>query len=1058
MQRMVAWFAANPVAANLLLILIVMGGVVTIPGIRREVLPDLTADAVSIRVEYRGAAPAEVETAICIRVEEQLQGIDGIKRVTSTASEGLCTTVAEADLHADMRQVLDDVKRQIDAIDTFPEEAEKPDIHRVTIAAKVVEVALSGNTDEKTLAAVGRRVRDEISALPGVTRVDLKDAPDYEVSIELSEESMRRHGLSFDAVARAVRRSSIDLPGGSVKTRAGEVLLRTKGQAYRAADFARIPVRTRADGTRLRLGDIAEIVDGFADVDQWARFNGDPAVVIRVFRVGQQNALEIASTVRAYVDEENLRLPDGLALTVWYDRTNLLRSRLTTLIENGRSGFFLVLVVLSLFLRLRVAFWIVFGLPLCFLGTLWLMPTFGVTINSNSAFAFILVLGILVDDAIVIGENIFTHHEQRGWTLDAAIAGVQEVAVPVTFGVLTTAVAFAPILLSPGPMGRLMHPIPICVLLALGFSLIESMLILPSHLAHGSDKDPDQARFRFQRIWRGVQDRIDGGLRRFIDRVYRPGLDLCIEWRYTTVSVALTGLLLTSGLLASGWLHFAFMEKLGGEHAIATIELPVGTPARVTAERVMHLERTAQEITAELREEYGEPVVEHLYTSIGEIRWGDKQSTLGDGLLGANIGEVVLVLTHEEERSVPAETVVGRWRDRVGSIAEAELDFTADLISAGDPINIELRGNDLDGLRAASNELRAELARYPGIIDVSDSFRGGKRELRLDILPSAQPLGLTLSNLARQVRQAFYGEEVQRIQRERDDVRVMLRYPRKQRQSIAAVENMFIRTPAGDEVPFHTVAEVREGVGFAAIARTNRQRTVNVIGDVDLETGNANEVVADLERGFLPELMRRYTDVRYGLEGEQREQAETMGALGRGAVLALLAIYALLAIPLRSYIQPLLIMMAIPFGLIGAVIGHIVLGHILSMSSVMGMVALAGVVVNDSLVLVSYINQRRDRGVGLRDAIRDSGAARFRPILLTSLTTFAGLIPILSDFSFQTKLLKPMAISLAFGVLFATLVTLILVPATYAMLEDVREALGHRRARRAESRAVGGPS
>jgi multidrug efflux pump subunit AcrB len=1037
MRGLVAWFAANPVAANLLLMFIVLGGIVTLPGIRREVFPEISVDAVSVTVEYPGAAPAEVESAICIRVEEQIQGVDGIKRVTSTAREGMCTTVAELALHADLRKALDDIETQVDAIDTFPEEAERPDVERIEVTERVMEVALAGPVDEDTLARVGRRVRDEISNLPGITRVDLKNAPDYEISIELSEESMRRHGLTFDAVAAAIRRSSIDLPGGSIKTVAGEVLLRTKGQAYRAADFERIPVIGRPDGTRLLLGDVATVVDGLADSDEWARFNGEPAVVIRVFRVGQQNALEIADAVRAYIDAENPKLPQGLALTAWYDLTKMLRSRMDTLVENGINGFFLVLIVLSLFLRLRVAFWILFGLPLCFLGTLWWMPAFGVSINSNSLFAFILVLGILVDDAIVIGENIFTHHERKGWSLDAAIGGVQEVAVPVVFGVLTTAVAFAPLLLAPGPMGRMFRPIPICVLLALAFSLLESMLILPSHLAHGVDRGASQGRFAFQRGWRRLQERIDRGLRRFIDGVYRSVLETCIEWRYTTAAAALAVLLLCAGLFAGDWLRFAFIPKLGGLHAIAVVELPIGTPARVTSEVLRLVERSGAQAIEQLEAESGEKVARHMFTSVGAIRWGDGRGSLTEqGRNGSHLGEVVIELTSEDERSLAADTVVNRWRQLCGPLAGAELGFTAEIVSAGEPINIALRGENLDDLRRAAERLKAAIATYPGVVDVGDSFQGGKRELQLDILPSAEPLGLTLTDLGRQVRQSFYGEEVQRVQRERDDIKVMLRYPRARRQTLAAVEKMFIRTPDGDEVPFHTVAAVEEGIGFATIARTDRERTVNVVGDVDLEVGNANEVVADLERELLPALAREFPGVEHYLEGEQREQSETLDAMGRGAVLALLAIYALLAVPLRSYSQPLLIMLAIPFGLIGAVAGHLLLGSILSMSSLMGMVALAGVVVNDSLVLVSYVNQNRAAGVPVARAIRDAGAARFRPILLTSLTTFAGLVPILADTGYDAALLRPMAISLAFGVLLATAVTLLLVPAAYAILED----------------------
>lgn len=1039
MKGLVAWFAANPVAANLMLALIVMGGTVTIPTIRREVLPEITADAVSIVVKYPGAAPAEVEEGICIRIEEKIQGIEGIKRVTSTAQEGVGTVIAELMLRADMRRVLDDIKTQVDAIDTFPEEAELPEIRRVEFAERAMEVALSGQVDEATLARVGRRIRDEISALPGITRVDLKNAPEFEISIEIAEQTLRRYGLTFDAVAAAIRKSSLDLPGGTLKTRAGEVLLRTVGQAYDAEQFRRIPVLVRDDGTRLTLGEVATVVDGLADNDQWARFNGEPAVVVRVFRVGQQNALEIVDSVRAYVENESKRLPEGLSLTVWYDRTSMLRSRLDTLIANGRNGFFLVLVVLSLFLRLRVAFWILFGLPLCFLGTLWWMPAFGVSINSNSIFAFILVLGILVDDAIVIGENIFTHHERRGWSVDAAIAGAQEVAVPVVFGVLTTAVAFAPLLLTPGPMGQLIQPIPICVLLALFFSLLESMLILPSHLAHGTDKGAAQARFGFQRAWRRLQGRVDGGLQWFIRRIYRPSLETALEWRYTTAAVALASLMLTAGLFAGDWTHFAFIPKLGGVHAIAHIELPLGTPAAVTSEALLSLEEHGRRAVRAIEEESGEAIARHMYTSVGEIRWGaGSSSPIEGGRIGSHLGEVVIELTAENERSTPAEDVVARWRQSVGAIPEARVGFTAAVVSAGEPINIALRGENLDRLRLAAERLKEVVATYPGVVDVSDSFQGGKRELQIDILPAAEALGIHLGDLGRQVRQAFYGEEVQRVQRERDDVRVMVRYPRERRRTLADIEGMFVRTEAGDEVPFRSVARVREGIGYATISRTDRQRTVNVVGDVDLEVGNANAVMRDLEETFLPKLAAEFPDVVQYLEGEQREQSDTLAAMRRGGLIALLGIYALLAIPLSSYTQPLLIMIAIPFGLIGAVFGHLLLGSLISMSSLMGMVALAGVVVNDSLVLVSDVNRRRAEGVALARAVREAGAARFRPILLTSLTTFAGLLPILFDTSYEAALLRPMAISLAFGVLFATGVTLLLVPAAYAILEDLQ--------------------
>jgi multidrug efflux pump subunit AcrB len=1052
MNRAIAWFAINPVAANLLLLLIVLGGAVTIPSIPREVYPEMSGDSVTVSVEYRGAAPAEVESAVCIRIEEKLLGVDGIDRVTSVAREGSGVVTAELLSDADPRRVLDDIKARVDAIDTFPGEVEKPVIKRDVKSLTAIELAVFGDADEHTLGHLGRQIRDEISTLPGVTRVDMRNARPYEVSIEISEPALRRYGLTFDAVARAIRRSSLDLPGGSIRSPTGEVLLRTKGQAYRGADFARIPILTRDDGTRLTVADVATVVDGFEDVDRWARFNGQPAVMIRVFRVGRQNVLKITETVEAYLEELRLRLPDGVSVTPWAVQSEMLRGRLATLLENGRNGFFLVLVVLALFLRLRVAFWILFGLPLCFLGTLWLMPAFGVTLNSNSVFAFIIVLGILVDDAIVIGENIYTHHESKGWSPRAAIDGTQEVALPVVFGVLTTVAAFAPLLLIPGMMGRLMAPLPICIILALGFSLLESTLILPSHLAHGRDRDPSTARFAVQRLWRSMQGSANRGLQWVINSLYRPALATALTWRYTTLATAVSVLLVTVAALYSGQVNFVFIPSIGGDHVITSLSMPLGTPSSQTAKAMEHLELTAMQLAASIDAGRDNNIIKFMYTAIGEQQWGSggNRSPVQRGIPGAHLGEMVIELVEEDERAVSADELMRRWRDAAGTIAGAvDLTFSAKVISAGAPINIQLRGPNTADLKTAAAQVREHLAGYPGLVDITDTFRGGKRELQLDILPAAETLGLNLSDLGRQVRQAFYGEEVQRIQRGRDEVRVMLRYPPEQRRSLADIENMYVRTRNGGEVPFRSVARVSPGTGFAAISRTDRQRTVDVVTDIE-PGGNANAIISDLNESFLPRLLATYPGMTYSFEGEQREQGQTLDAIRKGMLLALVAIFALLSIPLRSYVQPLLIMAAIPFGMIGAVIGHVLLGHPLSMPSLMGVVALAGVVVNDSLVLVSYVNAQRRKGVSLTEAVRNSGAARFRPILLTSLTTFAGLLPIMTETSFQAQFLIPMAISLAFGVLFATVVTLLLVPALYLILEDLR-AISARTSRTAQT-------
>jgi len=1041
MNRAIAWFAANSVASNLLLLLVTVGGLITLPRVTQEVFPEISTDTISITVPYPGAAPAEIEEGICIRVEEQLQGIDGIKRLTSTAAEGSGVVTAELTSDADSSRVLDDIKTRIDAIDTFPEEAEKPVVEEVLLRLQLLNVAVSGDADERSLKRIGQRVRDEIAALPGVTHVQLGGARPYEISIEVSETALRRYGLTFDDVANAVRQRSIDLPGGAIKSSDGEILLRTKGQAYRGAEFRQIALLSRVDGTRLTVDDVAEVIDGFAETDQWARFDGHPAVLVQVYRTGAQSALTLSQRVREYVAAAQARMPEGIHLTIWQDDAVMLQSRLDTLLANGRDGFILVFVVLALFLRLRVAAWVLFGVPISFLGTLWLMPSLDVSINIISLFAFIVVLGILVDDSIVVGENIYTHQLEGEERMSGAIAGTQSVAVPVIFGVLTSIAAFAPMLFVPGPMGKFIRVIPLCVISALFFSLVESMLILPSHLAHGTDRESTR---RLPRVWRAVQRSVDTALQAFIRRVYEPVLRTALSARYATVAIGIAGLLLTAGLVGGGWVQFHFNHPIEADNVLAYVTLPEGTPAEVTADAVRHLETEAQRLADTLRAETGAPVIQHVMASVGEQPFRTRQSG-GSQLLifrAANIGEVNIELVSSEHRAISAKEVARRWREASGPVPDAvELLYSAELINTGEAINVQLGSPRPDDLRNAAAELRAALGKFPGVVDITDSFRGGKREWKLTVLPAAEASGIALEDLGRQVRQAFYGEEVQRVQRGRDEVRVMVRYPAAQRRSLGDIENMFIRAPGGRQLPFRQVAAVERGRGFATIKRANRQRIINVTAGVDDRAANTNYIVAPLRADVLPELAARHPQLSYSFEGEQREQADTLGALGKGFLIALFAIYALLAVPLRSYTQPFLIMSAIPFGFIGAVWGHVLLGWSMSMFSVIGMVALAGVVVNDSLVLVDYINQRRAAGEAVEQAVATAGSARLRAILLTSLTTFAGLTPLMLENSIDARFLIPMAISLAFGVVFSSAVSLLIVPATYTILDDVHGAL-----------------
>jgi len=1045
-RRTIAWFVENHVAANLLMALLVAGGLLTIPNIKQEVFPEIALPVVTVTVEYPGASPREVEEAICVRIEEELQGLPGIKRIRSNAAEGVGSVSAELLSGEDVRRRLDEIRSRVDGIDTFPDAARSPTILQADLRFQVLDVAVSGRVDERTLKRLGEQTRDELAALPGITDVELVAARPYEISIEVSEDALRRHGITFDEVARAVQRSSLDLPGGSLKTEGGEILLRTRGQAYRGGDFEEIVLMSRADGTRLTLGDVARVVDGFEETDQMLRFDGERAVLVQVYRVGEQSALQISETVQGYLAAASARLPEGVSLTLAQDDARFLRGRLDTLVRNARGGFALVLLVLALFLRLRLAFWVSLGVPLSFLGALWLMPMLDVSINLISLMGFIVVLGIVVDDAIIVGENTLTQQVRTGERLRGALLGAQGVAIPVVFGVLTTIAAFAPMLWVPGPMGRVVRVVPLVVCACLFFSLVESLFVLPAHLSQGRGALDPEPRTALARRWKRFQDAIAAGLRRFIETRYRPTLERALEWRYLTIAIGTATLLLTLGMLGGGWVKFVFQPDVEGDVTVAYLTMPQGTPASRTAEAVEHIAAAARSLEA--GPDGGEANADgalfaHVLTTVGQQPYKLKQATGPAAFAaargtGSHLGEVQIEVVPAERREATVADITRMWRERVGPIVGAEdLAFTSTLISAGAPLDIELSGRDLTRLRDAAELVKERLAAFPGVIDLADSFRGGKQELELEILPAAEALGVTLEDLARQVRQAFYGHEAQRVQRGRDDVRVMVRYPADERRSLGDLENMRVRTANGTALPFATVAHATLEEGFSSISRVDRRRVVTVTADIDLAVANANEIRAELERGPLAEIAQHYPDIHFSFEGEQREQSDFLASLARGWLIALLAIYALLAIPLRSYLQPLVIMTAIPFGLVGAVWGHVLLGHDFSMFSVIGLVALSGVVVNDSLVLVDSVNHRRKQGDSLREALLGAGPGRFRAILLTSLTTFAGLTPLMLERSVQAQFLIPMAISLAFGVIFATAITLLLVPAGYLILDDL---------------------
>ena len=1044
MKGVVEWFTRNPVAANLVMIVIVVGGLLTWPQLRMELFPEFALDRISVAVPYPGAAPEEVEEAICTRIEEEVHAIDGVKRVTSIAAESLGTVLVELERDATASRVLDDVTTRVNAISTFPELAEKPIIEELTMRAQVINLAVHGPVGERALRLVGERVRDDLSETDGISLTRLASARPFEVSIEVSEEALQRHGLTFDDLAGAVRLGSLDLSGGTLRTPGGEVLLRTKAQAYDGRDFADLTLLSHPDGSRITLGDVATVVDGFEDTSQTARFNGEPMVQVQVFRVGDENAIEVAAAVREYVERVQPELPEGITLTPFADATVLLEGRLSLLTKNGLQGLLLVFVVLALFLRFRLAFWVTAGIPISFLGVMWLMPSLDVSINMLSLFSFILVLGIVVDDAIVIGESIFTEQKRDPDQLRATIVGTNRVAIPVTFAVMTTVTAFAPMLDLPGMFGNYFGVIPMAVIPILLFSWAESKVILPAHLAHGGQWAARLGEVPPFSWWVAFQGRFERALEWTAERLYQPFLERCLRLRYLTHATTLAVLMITGGLVAGDFVRVIDFPKINGDLIIAQLTMPLGTSTEATSAAVQQIEDAALLLEEEVREQYGRDLVLHWATSVGEQPLRSQQQNQGGngpGVTGSHLGEILMELVPTEEREdVSTEALIERWRELCGPIPGAvELLFSADVMGGGDAIAIQFAGNDVDELRAAATELQPTLGALPGVFDVADSFRGGKQELRLDILPRAEALGLTRGELARQVRQAFHGEEAQRIQRGRNEVRVMVRYPEEARRSLDTLERMRIRTPLGGEVPFGEVARVELDRGYASISRSDRKRVVTVTADIDENVTTSGDVVDALREGALADIVRRYPSVSWSVEGQSAELRLAMDELLRLAIVALLVIYALMAIPFRSYLQPAIVMSAVPLGLIGAVLGHILMGYDISVLSIVGLVALTGVVVNDSLVMVEFINRRREEGGNLADAVRRAGVERFRPILLTSLTTFAGLTPLMFETSVQAQFLIPMAIALAFGVIFSTGVSLVFVPAAYLILDDLAQ-------------------
>lgn len=1019
---MIAWFARNGVAANLLMAIVVVGGLFSLPRLTVELFPELSLDQVLVQVPYPGATPSEVEEGIVLRVEEAVQGVQGIRRIQSTAREGFASVSIEVQRGYDIRRLKEDIKTRVDAITTFPINAERPIIEELLLPRDLLYIAVAGDTDETTLRRVAERVRDDLVQIPGISQADLLGVRNFEISIEVSEQTLKAFGLTFDEVAEAVRQSSLDLPAGSIRAESGEILLRTLGQAYDADAFGRIPLRTNVDGTSIRLADLATIDDGFAEPEIIARFDGKPAAFILVRQVSEERPLDISEKVENYIAQSGQFFPAGIQISTFADASFYLGDRIGLLVKNGLIGLLLVLLVLTAFLRPLLAIFVAIGIPVAFLGAIFMAPVFNVSINLISLFAFILVLGIVVDDAIVIGESVFSEYQRSGPSLESSIRGSMLVAMPVTFAVLTTMVAFLPVFFIPGMIGKFLYPIPIVVIATLAFSLVQSKLVLPYHLS--LIRTGTGERSRLGPLSR-LQRRIADGLEAFVRNRYQPLLARAMRRRYLTLVSFVSIFIFSVGLLMGGWVRFAPFPTVPHDYIVAELEYPMGTPVETTRAGVAQMEDALERVIDELKQQ-------------GHIRPIDHQAVFMQG--DTHHAVYLLELSKSEERTLSAIQLANLWREAIGDIAGSRsLSFMADTTPTDEkPIDIQLTGRDFEQMQIAARAVREGLREFPAVFDITDNFTSGKQEIRLSLKPEAEALGVRVGDLGRQVRQAFFGAEAQRIQRGRNDIRVMVRYPRHEREHLQQLEQMRIRLADGQEIPFSEVAEIDMGQSFATINRLDRQRVLNITANIDRDATDFGTLISEIRDNFLPRVLEEFDGISGSMEGEAAETAETIASVIASTTLVMFIIYALLAIAFRSYVQPLIVMAAIPFAFVGAIFGHLITFQNISILSLLGLIAAFGVVVNASLVMVDFVNQYRADGSNRITAVMAAGSARFRPILLTSLTTFVGLTPILLERSLQAQFLIPMATSLAFGVLFASAITLLLVPALYLVLEDIR--------------------
>lgn len=1019
MNAIIAWFAENKIAANLITLFVLIGGFISLQDTRKEILPNISLDIISVSIPYPGASPEDVEKAVLNRVESAVYDLEGVKSLTTKAIEHLGVVTIEVDYGYDTKYLLNEVKARIDGVGTFPKDVERPIIKEISVRNLVAYLMISGPADEATLNQLASQIKQDLTGLPNITQVELAAARPYEIAIEVSERSLQRYGLSFFEVANAIRQSSMDLPTGVIKTAQGAISIKAKGQIYIGDQFEEIAVRALPDGSQILISDIATVVDGFKEGNALSQFNGKPAVALGVYRVGEQNILDISSALHDYVKKPGSYIPEGVTLDVWQDSSFYFKGRMDMLYDNAIGGLIIVFVILMLFMRLQLSFWVSIGIPVSFLGSFMLLPYFDGSLNMISMFALILVLGIVVDDAIVVGENIFSHHSKGANGTAGAISGTQEVANPVIFSVLTTIIAFLPLVLLPGPEGKLMKMIPVVVILVLLFSLLESLLCLPAHVSSMSNDRYDNLP-----VIGAIQRRFSAFLDYFLATYYSPFLESCLRWRYTVLFGFISGLLVCFALMATGWIKVMFFSVIEGDTASATVSFAQNSPPETVRAGIYKLEQAALDLKREYREQTGVEQIQNVFT----VFTSDSGARL------------IVDLAPSESRKLSGQEVTKAWREKAGEIPDmVNLDFRSTLNQAGSNIDIELAATSLDDLRQAADGLKERLIMDKGVYDVRDSFQKGKQELHIELKPVARNLGLSLDEVAMQVRQAYHGVDVQNLQRGEQDVKVVVRYTDEERSSLWYLENMSIRLRDGSNVPLLTVADIEYGEGASQIDRHNRRRVARVFAKVDDSVATPAGVMEDLKTSYLNDLSDRFPGMSWAIAGAQKEKEEFKEYLAKAYIFALMAMYVMMAVLFRSYTQPLMVMSAVPFGLIGAMGGHLIAGLDLTIWSLVGMIAVSGVVVNDNLVLVDFMNSNRRKGISLMESIRNAGIARFRPIMLTSLTTFGGLAPLMLERSLQAQFLIPMAVSLAFGVLFATVISLVLVPALYHIVFDLEK-------------------